>query len=235
MREISAMIAPAASRSSTPPSRDGPALTQSQDVVHVVDDDDAFRTSIGRLLRSVGYSVELYGSADELLTSLPVVGSRGCILLDVRIPGLSGPELQDRLSALGSTLPIIFLTGMADVSTAVRVVKAGADDFLTKPVAKDTLVAAIEGAIDRCRKAGVKDGELRTLSKLVDSLTPRERQVFERVARGQTNKQVGRELGTTERTIKAHRHSLMEKIRATSVAELVLIAERLRISKERPS
>jgi RNA polymerase sigma factor (sigma-70 family) len=197
-------------------------------VVHIVDDDEAFLNSTGRLLRAVGYRVELYGSADDLLKRFPTAGSPGCILLDVKIPGLSGPELQDRLSALGSTLPIVFITGMADISTAVRVVKAGADDFLTKPVAKDTLVAAIEGAIERCRKAHVTDRELGRLSKLVNSLTPRERQVFERVAKGLTNKQVGRELGTSERTIKAHRHSVMEKIRASSVAELVLIAERLR-------
>ena len=152
-----------------------------------------------------------------------------CILLDIKIPGLSGPELQDRLSALGSHLPIVFLTGHADIPTTVKVIKAGADDLLTKPVTKDELIGAIERCLARSRALREKNDQLDTLQKLVDSLTPRERQVFERVARGKMNKEIARELGTTERTIKAHRRNVMEKVRVASVAELVLIAERLGI------
>jgi RNA polymerase sigma factor (sigma-70 family) len=195
--------------------------------VHIVDDDEAFRTATGRLLRAVGYVVEAYGSADQLLQRLSDDGGPSCILLDVRIPGLSGPELQDRLSILGSTLPIVFLTGHADIPTTVRVIKAGADDLLTKPVTKDALIGAIERAIERGRAIRERHDQHERVRKLVDSLTPRERQVFDRVARGRMNKEIARELGTTERTIKAHRHNVMEKVQVTSVAELVLMAERL--------
>ena len=142
--------------------------------------------------------------------------------------------MQDRLAALGSHLPIVFLTGHADVPTTVKVMKAGADDLLTKPVAKDELIAALERAMARSR-AWRKNEQLHSLQKLVDSLTPRERQVFERVARGRMNKEIGRELGATERTIKAHRSNIMDKLQIASAAELVLIAERLGILAEQPA
>jgi RNA polymerase sigma factor (sigma-70 family) len=198
-------------------------------VVHIVDDDDSFRTATGRLLRASGYVVETYASAEQLLQRMPDGAGPSCILLDIKIPGLSGPELQDRLSALGSHLPIVFLTGHADIPTTVKVIKAGADDLLTKPVTKDELIGAIERSLARGRALREKNDQLDMLQKLVDSLTPRERQVFERVARGKMNKEIARELGTTERTIKAHRRNVMEKVRVASVAELVLIAERLGI------
>jgi RNA polymerase sigma factor (sigma-70 family) len=198
-------------------------------VVHIVDDDASFRTAIQRLLRASGYAVETYESAEQLLQRLPDGASPSCILLDIRIPGLSGPDLQDQLAALGSHLPIVFLTGHADVPTTVKVMKAGADDLLTKPVTKDELIGAIERAIARNRAWREKNEQLRSLQKLVDSLTPRERQVFERVARGRMNKEIARELGATERTIKAHRSNIMDKLHIASVAELVLIAERLGI------
>src|SRR3954452_1850736 len=159
-------------------------------VVHIVDDDESFRTAIQRLLRASGYAVETYESAEQLLQRLPEdAAGPSCILLDIRIPGLSGPELQDRLTALGSHLPIIFLTGHADVPTTVKVMKAGADDLLTKPVTKDELIAALERAIARSRAGREKNQQLHALQKRVDSLTPRERQVFERVARGKMNKE----------------------------------------------
>jgi RNA polymerase sigma factor (sigma-70 family) len=198
-------------------------------VVHIVDDDASFRTAIQRLLRASGYAVETYESAEQLLQRLPDGASPSCILLDIRIPGLSGPDLQDQLAALGSHLPIVFLTGHADVPTTVKVMKAGADDLLTKPVTKDELIDAIERAIARNRAWREKNEKLHSLQKLVDSLTPRERQVFERVARGRMNKEIARELGATERTIKAHRSNIMDKLHIASVAELVLIAERLGI------
>jgi FixJ family two-component response regulator len=195
--------------------------------VHIVDDDASFRTSTGRLLRACGYATETYESAEQLLTRLPDDPGVSCILLDIKMPGVGGPELQNRLNAAGSVPPIIFLTGHADIPTTVHVIKAGADDLLTKPVDKETLVDAIERALARVRSMRVNDERLGPLRALVARLTPRERQVFERVARGKMNKEIARELGTTERTIKAHRHQVMEKMKVTSLAELVMIAERL--------
>jgi FixJ family two-component response regulator len=204
-------------------------------IVHIVDDDESFLVSTGRLLRASGYVVETYESAERLLRKLPNDTDPSCILLDIRIPGLSGPELQDQLSALGSHLPIIFLTGHADVRTTVKVMKAGADDLLTKPVTKDDLIAAIERAIARSRALRQRHDQISSMQTLADSLTPRERQVFDRVARGKMNKEIARELGATERTIKAHRSHIMEKLKIGSVAELVLIAERLRLLNEEPA
>ena len=201
--------------------------------IYVVDDDESFRTSTGRLLRASGYDVVLYESGEQLLAQLPKPADRSCILLDVKIPDLSGPELQARLAALGSALPIVFLTGHGDIPTTVQVIKAGADDLLTKPVAKDQLINAIERALVRGRAAQEKRDQLDGLQKRVSGLTPRERQVFERVARGVLNKQIAHELGTTERTIKAHRRNVMEKIRAGSLAELVMIAERVGVLTKR--
>jgi RNA polymerase sigma factor (sigma-70 family) len=199
-------------------------------LIHIVDDDASFRTTTGRLLRVCGYDVVMYESAEQLLERLPDDTHPSCILLDVKmIPGLSGPELQDRLAELGSTLPIVFLTGHGDVSTTVRAIKAGAEDFLTKPVSKDKLIDAIERALARSRAMREKSDQFTALRALISALTPRERQVFEQVARGKMNKQIALELGTTERTIKAHRQKVMEKLRAESLAELVLIAERFGI------
>ena len=171
----------------------------------------------------------MYELAEQLLERMPDNVDASCILLDVKIPGLSGPELQDRLAELGSTLPIVFLTGHGDVPTTVRAIKAGAEDFLTKPVPKDKLIDAIERAVARSRVMREKSDQFTALRTLIDTLTPREREVFEHVARGKMNKQIARELGTTERTIKAHRQKVMEKLRAESLAEVVLIAERFRI------
>jgi FixJ family two-component response regulator len=195
--------------------------------VHVVDDDASFRTAVERRLKKAGYSVATYPSALQLLDHLPDESQRGCILLDVRIPDLSGPELQERLSKLGSTLPIVFLTGYADVRTTVQAIKAGAEDFLTKPVSSEHLLRAVEQAMEHHEASrGVKQ-KLDTLRELLATLTPRERQVFDRVVQGKINKQIGRELGATERTIKAHRHQVMEKMKVRSLAELVSIAERV--------
>jgi FixJ family two-component response regulator len=198
-------------------------------LIHIVDDDESFRTSTGRLLRASGYDVALYSSGEQLLAQLSGHSGPSCILLDVKIPGLSGPELQAHLTALGSMLPIVFLTGHGDIPTTVQVIKAGADDLLTKPVGKDQLINAIERALARAHAAQRERDQVDALLKRVGNLTPRERQVFERVARGVLNKQIAYELGTTERTIKAHRRNVMEKIQAKSVAELVMVAERLGI------
>jgi len=198
-------------------------------VVHVVDDDASFRTAIERRLKKAGYEVATYPLAQHLLDRLPDEQGSGCILLDVRIPGLSGPELQGRLRELGSSLPIVFLSGYADVPTTVQAIKAGADDFLTKPVSSDQLLGAIRQAI--AHHEAVRDAKRRldVVRAHLASLTPREREVFELVVRGKTNKHVALELGTTERTIKAHRHRVMEKMQIESLAELVSLAERLGI------
>lgn len=203
-------------------------------IVHVVDDDASFRTAIERRLKKAGYQVATYLSAQQLLDRLPGDGERGCILLDVRIPGLSGPELQSRLTELGSTMPIVFLTGYADVPTTVQAIKAGAEDVLTKPVSSNLLLRAIEQAIAHHDAARATSSRLETVRLRLATLTPRERQVFELVVRGKTNKEVAHALGTTERTIKAHRHRVMEKMQVRSLAELVSFAERVGILADLP-
>ena len=143
---------------------------------------------------------------------MPSESEPGCILLDVRIPGLSGPELQGRLSELGSTLPIVFLTGYPDVPTTVRTIKAGAEDFLTKPVSSDDLLRPSSGLSRIMKRRAARRASSTLFAPISRRLTPREREVFELVIRGKTNKQVANALGTTERTIKAHRHRVMEKM-----------------------
>jgi FixJ family two-component response regulator len=197
--------------------------------VHIVDDDASLRTSLGRLLRASGYEVAAYESADELLAHMPGDDTPGCILLDVEIPGLSGPQLQERLIKLGSPLPIVFLTGHGDIPTSVQAIKAGAEDFLIKPVPKVTLLGAIERAMARYQATREQRTRLGSLRALVQTLTPRESEVFELVVRGKMNKQIAHELGTTERTIKAHRQKVMEKLQVQSLAKLVSIAESLGI------
>ncbi len=179
-----------------------------------------------RRLKHAGYEVATYASAQLLLDRLPSDGVSGCILLDVRIPELSGPELQARLNELGSTLPIIFLTGYPDVPTTVRTIKAGAEDFLTKPVSSDQLFQAVERAIARHNTTYRLKSTLDVVRSHVATLTPRERQVFELIVQGNTNKMIARALGGTERTVKAHRHKVMEKMQVQTLAELVLLAER---------
>jgi RNA polymerase sigma factor (sigma-70 family) len=195
-------------------------------VVHIVDDDAAFRTAIARLLQASGYRVALYESGDRLLES-PPSAEPGCILLDIRMTGLSGLELQDRLSQNGIILPIVFLTGHGDIPTSVRAIKAGAEAFLSKPVSRETLIAAIERALARYEEARERHAQLASLRALVGTLTPRESEVFALVVRGKLNKQIAYQLGASERTIKAHRHAIMEKLQVRSLAEAVSIAERL--------
>jgi FixJ family two-component response regulator len=196
--------------------------------VHVVDDDASFRTAIERRLKHAGYEVETHSSAQHLLDRLPGgVEKPGCILLDLKMPGLDGLELQDRLTVLGSALPIVFVTGHSDIPTTVRAIKAGAEDFLTKPIPSEQLIAAIERALARWDLAHTQRTELNSFLTLVATLTPRERQVFNLIVRGKMNKQIASELGTTERTVKAHRHEVMEKLQARSLAELVSRAVRL--------
>jgi FixJ family two-component response regulator len=197
-------------------------------VIHIVDDDASFQKSLAQLLQALGYEVMRYASAEQLLET-PPDARLGCILLDVRMPGLSGPDLQDRLTQLGSWLPIIFLSGHGTVQTSVRVIKAGAEDFLLKPIAKKELLNAIGRALDRCRAALAQRERMAALQARLARLTPRERKVFALVARGQINKQIAFALGTTERTIKAHRQKVMHKLNAQSLLELAAIADGLGI------
>jgi len=195
--------------------------------IHIVDDDASFRTALERRLRKAGYEVATYPSAQQLLDRLPNEGELGCILLDVRIPGLSGPQLQTRLIERGSTMPIIFLTGYADVPTTVKTIKAGAEDFLTKPVTSVQLLGAITKAIARHEISQGTRQRFNAFRAQLETLTPREHQVFNLVVQGRINKQIAKQLGATERTIKAHRHKVMEKMGVQSLAELVSLAERM--------
>jgi FixJ family two-component response regulator len=184
-------------------------------------------------LKHAGYEVATYASAQQLLDDLPNGNEPSCIILDVLIPGrLSGPQLQERLSELGSTVPIIFLTGHPDILTIVRTIKAGAHDFLVKPVSSDDLFRAIEKAFELHQIFRDARGKLDSVHTRIETLTPRQRQVFESIVRGDTNKHVARALGCTERTIKAHRHSVMVKMQVQSLPELVSLAERIGTSRD---
>ncbi len=201
-----------------------------QACVHVVDDDEPFRKAIERHLKHAGYEVATYPSAQHLLDRLPSESVPSCILLDVQMPGLDGPALQTRLSELGSTLPIIFLTGYPNIPTTVRAIKAGADDFLTKPISSDELLQAIARATAHHEVTRALISKVNMVRARIAALTPREHEVLLLVVRGNTNKHAARELGCTERTIKAHRHRVMEKMQVRSLPELVSFAERIGIT-----
>ena len=209
-------------------------MRQLPGIVHIVDDDASFRTAIERRLKKAGYQVRTYASAQQLLDRPLDENEPGCILLDVRIPGLSGPELQERLGELGSVMPIVFLTGHANLQTTVRTMRAGAEDFLAKPVSSAQLLHAVERALARHEVVLGQRHRMDSVRSQIATLTPRERQVLELVVRGRINKQVAYELGTTERTVKAHRQQVMEKAKVQSLAELVSIAERLGLLSETP-
>ncbi|HEX5212198.1 MAG TPA: response regulator transcription factor [Pseudolabrys sp.] len=195
-------------------------------LIHIVDDDETVRSAVGRMMRAAGYQVSLHESANQLLDSLPAP-SRGCILLDVRMPGINGPQLQELLDKKGFSLPIIFLTGHGDIPTSVHAIKAGAEDFLSKPASKEILLEAVERALRHYDKTHERNIRLSEYRECYNALTPRERQVFAIVVRGRLNKQIAYELGTSERTIKSHRHNIMQKFKVKSLAELVSIAEHL--------
>ena len=202
------------------------------ELICVVDNDDSFRTSIARLLQVRGYDVAQFDSADHFLEDFAGGVDPDCILLDMKLPGLSGPGLQERLANLGSSSPIIFVTGYFDVQTTVRAMKAGAEDVLTKPVSEQALIDSVKRALANFRQERSKREWRRDACSLLDSLTPREREVFDCVVRGKANKQSARELGITERTIKAHRQRIFQKLHARTITDLVSLAERLGVMME---
>jgi FixJ family two-component response regulator len=195
-------------------------------IIHIVDDDALFRVAVGDLLSACGYNVAFYESATQLLQELPNEGP-ACILLDVQMAGFSGPQLQEHLAELGCRLPIVFITGHGDIPTSVQTIKAGAEDFLTKPVLKEKLLGAIQRALVHYDEIREQDGRTAALRSLFARLTPREQEVFALLVRGKPHKQIAYAMGTTERTVRLHRHNVMQKCRVGSLAELVVIAERL--------
>jgi FixJ family two-component response regulator len=196
-------------------------------IIHIVDDDPSFRAAIGDLLRACDYRVALYDSATRLLDRQPSGEEPACIVLDVKMAGFSGPQLQDQLVDLGSRLPIIFVTGHGDIATSVKAIKAGAEDFLTKPVARERLLEAIRRALAHGEQMRQRDDRAAALRSLVSRLTEREYGVFALLARGKPHKQIAHQLGISERTVKFHRRNVLQKLGVRSLADLAVIADRL--------
>jgi FixJ family two-component response regulator len=198
-------------------------------IVFVVDDDVSVRESLELLIRSDGWQPETFESAQEfLIRPRPSVPS--CLVLDVSLPGLNGLDLQKRVAVERADMPIIFITGHADIPMSVQAMKAGAVEFLTKPFGDEVLLSAVRQAIERSRTALAREAEMRALRDCYASLTPRERQVMALVASGLLNKQVGGELDISEITVKAHRGQVMRKMKADSLADLVNMAARLSLA-----
>ena len=205
-------------------------MTKETPIVFVVDDDLSVRRSTERLIRSVGVEVQTFASAREFLKN-PPTERPACLVLDLRLPGLNGMDLQHQLTQSGIHFPIIFITGHGDIPTSVRAMKAGAVEFLTKPFRSRDFLDAVRAAIELDRAARSQRSEIDELRQRYGQLTPREREVLPLVADGLPNKQVAAELATTERTIKFHRAHIMQKLRAASLADLVRVAEKLGIAR----
>jgi FixJ family two-component response regulator len=192
-------------------------------VVFVVDDDASVRKSLARLVKTAGYEAEAFTSVRDFLARPPYDGPC-CLVLDVRMPGLTGLDLQEALRATGQRLSIVFITGYGDVRASVKAMKGGAVDFLTKPVDEGTLLAAIQQAVARTLEERREQARVTEVRSHITTLTPREAEVFALVVTGMLNKQIGHDLGIAEKTVKVHRARVMEKMRAGSLAELVRLA-----------
>ena len=200
-------------------------MTGASSTVFVVDDDPSVRKSLTRVMTSAGYAVEAFASARDFLTREPLAGPC-CVVLDVRMPGLTGLDLQETLALAGHRMPIVFITGHGDISMSVKAMKRGAVDFLTKPFDVESLLDAIQRAVTKEVKDLGEEGRTADVLERVKLLTPRETEVFALVVTGMLNKQIAGELGIAEKTVKVHRARVMEKMRARSVAELVRMADR---------
>jgi FixJ family two-component response regulator len=208
-------------------------LMTSDPVVYVIDDDASFRKAVSRLLRSAGLEVEALASAGEFLER-PAADRPACLVLDVRMPGPSGMDLQSALEETGREIPIVFMTGHGDVSTSVRAMKKGAVDFLEKPFRAPELLACVERGLARSRQSRAEGAERAVVERRFATLTSRERDVLRLVVAGMLNKQIAGELGIAEKTVKIHRGHAMQKMEAGSVAELVRMVQKLRPSETRP-
>lgn len=203
-------------------------MSESESIVFAVDDDPSVRRAMKRLIECVGLQVELFASAQEFLASkLPNVPS--CLVLDIRLPGISGLTLQHQLAKANIQIPIIFITAHGDIAMTVRAMKAGALEFLTKPFRDQDLLDAIQLALEKDRVRRQQEAELAALRERFESLTPREREVVALVVSGMLNKQIAAEIGIAENTVKTHRSRAMEKMQAQSVADLVKMVERLQV------
>jgi FixJ family two-component response regulator len=199
-------------------------MTDFEPLVFVVDDDASVSKALARLIRSVGLNVETFASADEFLAREPHEGA-ACLILDVRMPGLSGLELQKHLSESGRSLAVVFMTGYGTIPMTVQAMRAGAVDFLEKPFEDQALIEAVHKALQTDGHAKQREAQLREIRRRLDSLTTKEREVFALVVSGKLNKQIASELGTSEKTIKAQRAQVMKKMQAGSLADLVRLAE----------
>ncbi|MFH1733664.1 MAG: response regulator transcription factor [bacterium] len=200
-------------------------MTPVETTVFVVDDDTSVRTALKRLIKSLGFKVETFDSAQAFLKHGPHDGPE-CLILDVRMPGMGGIELQEQLTRAGLHMPIIFITGHGNIPMSVKAIKAGAVDFIEKPFEDQKLVDAINIAIKKNKKFRTEQAEIKDLQRRVDSLTPREHEVFILVVSGMLNKQIAFDLGMSEKTVKVHRARVMDKMKAKSLADLVRMAEK---------